>query len=99
MSAQAIYSSSLAFTGERMVPHASDIATELFHWQRYLFFRPWYEGKKVVDAASGEGYGTNYAANFALAATGVELATDALTHSRGKYPKPEFVQGDVCEYD
>jgi GT2 family glycosyltransferase len=100
MTAHAIESpTTLAFTGERMVPHASDIATELFHWQRYLYFRPWYEGKKVVDAASGEGYGANYASNFALTATGVELAADAFKHAKAKYTKPKFVQGDVCSYD
>lgn len=89
----------LTFTGERMVPHASDIATELFHWQRYLFFKPWYEDKKVVDAASGEGYGTNYVANFAESAVGLEIAGDAIAHARHKYAKPQFVQGDVCDYD
>jgi len=52
-----------------MVPHASDAATELYHWQRYLFFQPWYEDAKVIDAASGEGYGTNYAAIYATEAT------------------------------
>lgn len=100
MTAHAIESPTpLAFTGERMVPHASDIATELFHWQRYLYFRPWYEGKMVVDAASGEGYGTNYAANFAAKAIGIELASDAIAHAKAKYPKPKFVKGDVCSYD
>ncbi|HVT13873.1 MAG TPA: glycosyltransferase [Fimbriimonadaceae bacterium] len=100
MTAQAIdLPTTLTFTGERMVPHASDIATELFHWQRYLFFKPWYEDKKVVDAASGEGYGTNYIANFAESAIGVEIASDAIMHARCKYAKPQFVQGDVCAYD
>ncbi len=89
----------LTFTGERMVPHSSDVFTELFHWQRYLYFRPWYEGKKVVDAASGEGYGTNYAANFATETIGIEIAGDAIAHARHKYPKPRFVQADVCDYD
>ena len=37
-----------------MIPHEADPATVLFHWQRYLYFRPWYVGKKVIDAASGE---------------------------------------------
>lgn len=100
MTAHAIQSPTpLTFTGERMVPHASDVATELFHWQRYLFFRPWYEGKKVVDAASGEGYGVNYASNFATEAVGIDLADDAIAHARSKYPKPSFVKGDVCAYD
>jgi len=88
MTAHAIDSpTTLTFTGERMVPHASDIFTELFHWQRYLFFRPWYEGRRIVDAASGEGYGTNYAANFASDAIGIEIAGDAIAHARAKYAR------------
>jgi GT2 family glycosyltransferase len=100
MTAHAIDSPNpLSFTGERMVPHVSDIATELFHWQRYLYFRPWYEGKTVVDAASGEGYGTNYASNFATSTTGIELAPDAVAHASHKYSNPKFVVSDVCDYD
>lgn len=89
----------LVFTGERMVPNKSDIATELFHWQRYLYFRPWYEDKHVVDAASGEGYGLNYASNFTKSATGVEIAPDAVAHAAQKYDRCRFVQEDVCSYD
>lgn len=100
MTAHAIDSpTTLTFTGERMIPHASDIATELFHWQRYLFFRPWYEGKKVVDAASGEGYDTNYVANFALSAVGIDVAADAVQHAAARYSKPSFQIADVCDYD
>ncbi len=92
-------STSLPFTGERMVPHASDVATELFHWQRYLFLRPWYEAKRIIDAASGEGYGSNYASNFAQSVHGLDLSNEAILHARRKYPRCQFDAQDVCEAD
>jgi GT2 family glycosyltransferase len=91
--------STLAWTGERMVPHHSDAATELYHWQRYLFFKPWYEKAKVVDAASGEGYGTSFAGVYAEKATGVEIDAEAVAHGNKKYDHCQFVQSDVTTYD
>jgi len=91
--------SSLPWTGERMVPLASDPATQMYHWQRYLYFRPWYEGVKVVDAASGEGYGTSYASLFATAATGYDISQEAVDHACNRYPAANFRQADVCEVD
>lgn len=93
MSAQSI--PILAWTGERMVPHASDAATELFHWQRYLYFQPWYDDAKVIDAASGEGYGTNYAAIYARQALGIDLSDEAISYAKERYPDVEYVIGDV----
>jgi GT2 family glycosyltransferase/SAM-dependent methyltransferase len=89
----------LPWTGERMIPNAADPATELFHWQRYLFFRPWYEDRRVIDAASGEGYGTGYAACFAAKAIGCDVAADAVAHASRRYPHAQFVRRDVCELD
>lgn len=91
--------SRLDWTGERMVPNCSDAATELFHWQRYLYFRPWYVGKRVIDAASGEGYGTGYAANFATEALGFDISTEAVVHASQRYGKAQFSVSDVCSVD
>ncbi|HEY3782128.1 MAG TPA: methyltransferase domain-containing protein [Fimbriimonadaceae bacterium] len=91
--------SKLPWTGERMVPLASDPATQMYHWQRYQFFRPWYLGVTVIDAASGEGYGTDYAATFARLATGYDISDEAVQHSVKRYPHSKFEQADVCEVD
>ncbi len=90
---------SMPWTGERMVPLASDIATQSYHWQRYLYFRPWYENVKVVDAASGEGYGTNYASVFASQATGYDICADAVKHANSRYPDATYKKEDVCNVD
>ncbi len=89
----------LAWTGERMVPTASDLMTEAFHWQRYTFFRPWYAGARVVDAASGEGYGTGYAALFALDALGLDVDAEATAHATRRYPRARFQAADVSQAD
>jgi GT2 family glycosyltransferase len=89
----------LAWTGERMIPNQADAATELYHWQRYLYFRPWYSDKKVIDAASGEGYGTAYAGIFASEATGFDIGADAVAHARRKYDYCKFNLKDVCAAD
>lgn len=89
----------LPWTGERMIPHACDALTEMYHWQRYLFFRPWYEDATVIDAASGEGYGTGYAATFAKSVTGYDLCGEAVEHGGKRYPHARFEKADVCDVD
>lgn len=91
--------SQLPWTGERMVPHASDAATELFHWQRYLYFRPWYDGAKVIDAAGGEGYGAALAATTAESVLGLDISEEAITHARSRYPWASFDVADVTTAD
>jgi GT2 family glycosyltransferase len=89
----------LAWTGERMIPFVSDYATQATHWQRYLYFRPWYEDAVVVDAASGEGYGTDFASIFASKSFGVEVSEAAVRHANTMYPRSTFNVEDVCNYD
>jgi hypothetical protein len=48
----------LDFTGERFLPGVpGEIAYE--HWHRYAFALRHVRGKRVLDAACGEGYGTS----------------------------------------
>ncbi len=82
-----------------MIPFEADPITEFFHWQRYLYFQPWYVDAKVIDAASGEGYGLGYAAQFAKEAIGFDLSTEAVSFSAAKYGQARFFAGDVCEID
>src|SRR5689334_20789642 len=47
----------LPFTGERFIPGTrGEIWIE--HWHRYHFASRWVAGKRVLDIACGEGYGT-----------------------------------------
>ena len=89
----------LPWTGERMIPFVSDYATQATHWQRYLYFRPWYEDAVVVDAACGEGYGTDYASIFAKSATGADISKEATDFASSVYPTATYVTKDCCDFD
>lgn len=74
----------LEFTGERFVPWLSgEIAYE--HWHRYAFARRFVAGRRVLDAACGEGYGTALLARGAVQAIGLDLDPAAVAHARGAY--------------
>ena len=88
-------SESLEFTGERFTPECvREIRYEHFH--RYAFAFDLVEGKKVLDAACGEGYGSALLAATAASVTGVDLSQDAVEHARRRYQAPnlEFRQSD-----
>jgi SAM-dependent methyltransferase len=86
--------SELAFTGERFVPGAKgEIWIE--HWHRYHFAARWCEGKRVLDVACGEGYGTAFLARHAAHVTGADISAEAIAHARSRYgslANAEFVE-------
>ena len=74
----------LAFTGERFVPGVKgEIWVE--HWHRYHFARRWVEGRRVLDVACGEGYGSALLARNAAQVTGVDVSAEAIAHARAAY--------------
>ena len=77
-------SSDLSFTGERFVPGTpGEIWVE--HWHRYHFARRWVEGRRVLDVACGEGYGSALLARSAAHVTGVDVSSEAIGHARAAY--------------
>ena len=87
----------LEFTGERYVPGTEgEIAQE--HWHRYLFARRFVVGKRVLDAACGEGYGTALLSETAADVVGVDIDGRTIEHARERYggrSNARFVQGSV----
>jgi ubiquinone/menaquinone biosynthesis C-methylase UbiE len=76
--------SELPFTGERFIPGTrGEIWIE--HWHRYHFAARWVTGKRVLDVACGEGYGSALLARSAAHVTGVDLAPAAIEHARRAY--------------
>jgi len=74
----------LEFTGERFVPGiAGEIAHE--HWHRYAFARRYVVGKRVLDVACGEGYGSALLAGVAGSVTGIDIDAGAVAHARQRY--------------
>ena len=76
--------SDLEFTGERFVPGvAGEIAHE--HWHRYAFARRYVAGKRVLDVACGEGYGSALLAGAANTVTGIDIDPGAVAHAQSAY--------------
>ena len=86
--------SDLTFTGERFLPAcAGEIAYE--HWHRYAFARRYAEGRRVLDAACGEGYGTALLGTNAAEAVGVDIDAGSIRHAQSTYGSStiRFVEG------
>jgi SAM-dependent methyltransferase len=77
-------SDQLEFTGERFTPECvREIRYE--HYHRYAFASELVRGRKVLDAACGEGYGSALLAGSAAAVTGVDVSEAAIEHARRRY--------------
>jgi SAM-dependent methyltransferase len=77
-------SAPMEFTGERFTP---ECVREIWyeHWHRYVFARGFARGKRVLDAACGEGYGSALLAGAAASVLGIDIAQDAIAHARARY--------------
>lgn len=82
---------SLPFTGERFVPGTpGEIWVE--HWHRYHFAARWTAGKRVLDVACGEGYGSALLARGAASVTGIDVSEAAIAHARRAYADVENLE-------
>lgn len=87
----------MEFTGERFVPQCQgEIAAE--HYHRYFFASGFVAGKRVLDIASGEGYGTHILAQCAAHVTGVDISPEAVTSATRQYAGDSvaFLQGSAA---
>ena len=75
----------MEFTGERYIPtlNISEISYE--HWHRYLYATQFVENKRVLDIASGEGFGSNLLSQKAQKVVGVDISAETIVHSRKNY--------------
>ena len=79
----------LALTGERTLP---DVPAENYWYRRHLAVYEWIairvQGLRVIDMASGEGYGAAALARTAASVIGVEANPEAYEHARLRYTQP-----------
>lgn len=76
----------LEWTGERMVPEGADWRTFWEHIYRYRFAVTFAKGKRVLDIACGEGYGSAaIARSGAKSVIGIDISEEACAHARRKY--------------
>lgn len=78
------------FTGERVVP--GQVAPDLWneHTARYAFAARFAEGRRVLDAGCGSGYGAARLALSASSVLGVDVAREAVEYARANYPMPNL---------
>jgi len=91
----------LDFTGERFTP---ECVREIWyeHWARYAFALEFAQGKRVLDAACGEGFGSALLARRAREVTGVDISVQAVAHAQARYggaANLRYVQGDCTRLD
>lgn len=86
----------LTQTGERLLTDVCDHNT-LEHLHRYGIALDLCRGRRVLDIASGEGYGSNLLASVAESVRGVDISEEAVSHARQKYRRPnlEYLQGSA----
>lgn len=75
----------LEWTGERLVTDVEGVLGVAEHLHRYALACEFVKNKKVLDIASGEGYGSNLLSKVASHVTGVDISEDAVNHANKKY--------------
>ena len=90
----------LEFTGERIVTRINEYWT-LEHLHRYAIVKDLVVGKKVLDIACGEGYGSNILAIYASSVIGIDISTETVKHAANKYKRSNlrFQQGSATYID
>lgn len=83
-------------TGERLIPGASDPDQFNEHLARYRFAESMADGRRVLDAGCGVGYGAALLADVAAAVFALDREDEAMRHGREHHPDVQFVGGD-CE--
>ena len=71
--------------GERVIPGMTDMSLYIPHIKRYLLASAFCEGKRVLDAGCGTGYGSKLLANTAAVVDAVDIAEDALAFCQKTY--------------
>jgi SAM-dependent methyltransferase len=90
----------MKFTGERFIPDCgleSEIVLE--HLQRYLAAQDIVADKKILDVASGAGYGTAILAGKSAYVCGLDIDREAVEFARGKYKAANlrYLQGSIVD--
>jgi SAM-dependent methyltransferase len=89
----------LALDGERTLP---DVPEENYWFRRHVAVYAWVAaqvaGRRVIDMASGEGYGADLLAARAASVVGVEANPEAYEHARLRYRRANLrFEGSMVE--
>src|SRR5438270_9117226 len=82
----------LALTGERTLP---DVPAENYWFRRHLAVYEWIGarvlGRRVLDMACGEGYGSEVLSRSAAAVVGVDANPEAHEHAKRRYRRQNLI--------
>jgi len=86
---------------ERVIPGLTDMSLYIPHIKRYLLARSYCEGKRVLDAGCGAGYGSKLLSHIAESVHAVDVAEDALAFCQKTYASPNLTwnRSDVRELE
>ncbi|MGZ8558849.1 MAG: methyltransferase domain-containing protein [Chitinophagaceae bacterium] len=85
-----------SWSGERLETFVLNDST-IEHLHRYAIAKEFVQGKRVLDIACGEGYGSNLLAASAYDVTGADIDQPTITHASKKYKRRNlsFIQAPV----
>jgi O-antigen biosynthesis protein len=79
------------FTGERFIPGQGSVELAYEHLHRYQFALRWASGRRVLDVASGSGYGAALLAAVSHHVWALDIDGPAVAHARN-----EFAAANLC---
>lgn len=84
--------------GERLEPYVYNNAT-IEHLHRYAITLDLVKGKRVLDIACGEGYGSNLMAAVASHVTGADISVETIEEAKKNYTSAniEFIVSDAAK--
>jgi GT2 family glycosyltransferase/2-polyprenyl-3-methyl-5-hydroxy-6-metoxy-1,4-benzoquinol methylase len=94
---QIVVPPSLEWTGERFLPWIDEATIAYEHLHRYAYAAQFVKGKRVLDLASGEGYGADILARSASSVVGIDVDETAIRHANMKYGRSNlsFLSGSI----
>lgn len=89
----------IADTGERILLEKESAMMIARHFCAYRFYAKYVAGRNVLDIGCGEGYGSNYLAEFARRVTAIDYDKQIIDYAGSKYNKDNltFLTLDVRE--
>lgn len=90
----------LTIDGERFLPWLEDPSIAYEHVHRYLFAAQFARGKRVLDIACGEGYGSGMLGTVAASVIGVDVNADTVRHAQRVHggSNVRFVRADAQHF-
>jgi protein-L-isoaspartate O-methyltransferase len=88
----------LDWTGERFLPWLDQSLIAYEHLHRYAYAATFVKDKRVLDLASGEGYGSKMMSDAgASSVTGIDIDDKAIEHAQSRYASAtvQFLKGSI----